>query len=101
MTVTMDFTERSVVVVGGTSGINRGIAEAFATHGAKVAVASRSQDKVDDTVAALSRAGAAQAMGASLDVRDPDAVADGLAGFHRAFGDFDIVISGAEWYPLN
>jgi len=91
----MDFNGCSVVVVGGTSGINRGIAEAFASHGAMVAVASRSQDKVDDTVAALTRAGAAQAIGAAFDVRDPDAVAVGLAKFHAAFGDFDIVISGA------
>lgn len=95
MAVTMDFQGCSVVVVGGTSGINRGIAEGFARHGARVAVASRSQDKVDDTVAALTRAGAARATGAAFDVRDPQAVADGLAGFHGAFGDFDIVISGA------
>ena len=91
----MDFAGKTVVVVGGTSGINRGIALAFGAHGAKVAVASRSQDKVDDTVAALTAAGAAQAMGAAFDVRDPQAVADGLAGFHAGFGDFDVLVSGA------
>ncbi|MEX0286649.1 MAG: SDR family oxidoreductase [Paracoccaceae bacterium] len=95
MAVTLDFAGQSVVVIGGTSGINRGIAEAFASHGAKVAVASRSQKKVDDTVAALEAAGAAQAMGAAFDVRDPDAVAEGLKTFHDAFGDFDVLVSGA------
>ncbi len=91
----MDFSEKAVIVIGGTSGINRGIAEAFAAAGAKLAVASRSQEKVDDTLAALAAAGAAEAIGAAFDVRDPDAVAAGLKQFHNAFGDFDVLVSGA------
>jgi NAD(P)-dependent dehydrogenase (short-subunit alcohol dehydrogenase family) len=65
--LTLDFTGSTVLVVGGTSGINRGIAEAFAKHGAKVAVASRNPQKVADTVAALQELGA-QATGFSADV---------------------------------
>ncbi len=95
MAIGFDFRDRTVVVIGGTSGINRGIAEAFAADGAKVAVASRSQDKVDDTVAALTEQGAARAMGTAFDVRDAEAVAAGLAGIHDALGDFDVLISGA------
>ena len=91
----MDFAGKTVVVVGGTSGINRGIAEAFAARGAKVAVASRSQDKVDDTIAALTAAGAERAIGTAFDVRDPDAVAKGLDGFRAELGEFDILVSGA------
>lgn len=90
-----DFKGRTVVVIGGTSGINRGIALAFARAGAQVAVASRSQDKVDDTVTELARAGAAQAMGLAFDVRQAQAVADGLAAFHSEMGDFDVLVSGA------
>jgi NAD(P)-dependent dehydrogenase (short-subunit alcohol dehydrogenase family) len=94
MSISLDFTGKTVVVVGGTSGINRGVAELFAQHGARVAVASRSQDKVDDTVSALQKLGA-EAVGFSADVRDIEAVAAGLAEVHQAFGDIDVLVSGA------
>ncbi len=94
MALTIDVSGKTVVVVGGTSGINRGIAELYAAHGAKVAVASRKQDKVDDTLASLTALGA-EAMGFSADVRDFDAVTEGLASVHAAWGDFDVLVSGA------
>ncbi len=81
-------------MIGGTSGINRGVAEEFARHGARVAVASRSQAKVDDTVAALKELGT-EAMGCTADVRDMDSLAAGVTQVHEAFGDLDVVVSGA------
>jgi NAD(P)-dependent dehydrogenase (short-subunit alcohol dehydrogenase family) len=90
----LDFSDKTVVVIGGTSGINRGVAELFARHGARVAVASRSQQKVDDTVDSL-RACGAEAMGFCADVRDPDALAVGLAAVHATFGPFAVAVSGA------
>jgi NAD(P)-dependent dehydrogenase (short-subunit alcohol dehydrogenase family) len=63
----------SVFVAGGTSGINLGIAQAFARAGARVAVASRSQDKVDAAEVGLRESGA-KAIGFAADVRQYDAV---------------------------
>jgi NAD(P)-dependent dehydrogenase (short-subunit alcohol dehydrogenase family) len=94
MSLTIDFSDRTVVVIGGTSGINRGVAELFAQHGARVAVASRSDDKVKATVASLQALGA-DATGFCADVRDLEAIAAGLAEVHDKFGDFDVLVSGA------
>ncbi len=94
MSVTIDCSSMTVVVVGGTSGINRGVAELFAAKGAKVAVVSRSQDKVDDTVAALKALGA-QAMGFAADVRTQDELISGFQSVVDSFGEFDVVVSGA------
>ena len=94
MALSLDFGGKVVVVVGGTSGINRGIAEMFAAHGAKVAVASRKQEKVDDTVAKLKQLGS-DAMGFAVDVRELEALQAGLQSVHERFGDFDVVVSGA------
>ncbi len=94
MAITLDFSSKVVVVVGGTSGINRGVAELFAAQGAKVAVASRKQEKVDDTVAMLQLLGA-EAMGFVADVRELETLEKGLQAVHGRFGDFDVVVSGA------
>jgi len=89
-----DLKGKTVVVIGGTSGINRGIAESFARQGANVAVASRSQDKVDDTVAHLHTLGV-KAMGFSADVRQPDELKVGFMAIAETFGKIDVLVSGA------
>ena len=94
MSLTIDFSNKVVVVIGGTSGINRGVAELFARHGAKVAVASRSEEKVLDTVNRLQELGA-EAMGFSADVRDLEAIEAGMKKVHDTFGAFDVLVSGA------
>ena len=89
-----DFTGRAVFVAGGTSGINLGIAEAFAEAGAKVAVLSRSQQKVDAAQARL-RSFGGEVAGFAADVRNADAVGAALKAAHETFGDIDVLVSGA------
>ena len=94
MKTTFDFSGSNVFVFGGTSGINLGIARCFAAAGARVAVASRSREKVDAAVAELKARGS-EAAGYALDVRDVEAVQDALSAHDAAAGTVDILVSGA------
>lgn len=89
-----DFTGRHVFVAGGSSGINFGIAQGFARAGANVSIISRSADKVASAVAQL-QADGAQAIGASADVRQPEAVQQALQAAADRFGPIDVLVSGA------
>ncbi len=87
----------NVFVAGGSSGINLGIAKAFAANGASVAIVSRSSERVAGAVAelkALAQPGA-HIHGYNADVRDAQAIADVLAQAHAVMGDFDVLVSGA------
>lgn len=94
MSVTFDFRGKFVFVAGGTSGINLGVAHAFSRSGARVAVLSRSQAKVDTAVAELRRNGG-DAIGFSADVRDYAKTEEALKAAHAKFGEIDVLISGA------
>jgi len=89
----LNFDNHNVLVVGGTSGINLGIAEAFAEQGANVAVASRSREKVDSALARLSAFGTRTA-GFAADVRDVAALEAGLTSLADEFGAIDTLVVG-------
>lgn len=95
MSITIDFKDKRIVVIGGTSGINLGIAQAFAGQQARVAVASRSPEKVETAVSGLKALGALEARGFSADVRNPEAIRSGIEEIHKAWGALDVVVSGA------
>ncbi len=94
MRIDIDFGGSHVMVFGGTTGINLGIADCFAERGARVAVVSRKQDNVDAAVAQLRRHGG-EVLGLVADVRDPDAVAGAVQASVARFGVVDVLVSGA------
>lgn len=89
-----DYTGCNVFVVGGTSGINLGIAEAFSRAGARMGVASRKQPKVDAAVEKLSN-DAGPALGYAFDVRNAEDVKAAFADFEEKVGKIDVLVSGA------
>jgi NAD(P)-dependent dehydrogenase (short-subunit alcohol dehydrogenase family) len=89
-----DFSHRHVFVAGGSSGINFGIAQAFARAGARISLISRSADKVASAAAQLQALGT-EALGMPADVRQPDAVQRALDEAAARFGPIDVLVSGA------
>ncbi|WP_293387766.1 SDR family oxidoreductase [Nevskia sp.] len=89
-----DYSGKTVFVSGGTSGINLGIAHGFAKAGAKLAVMSRSQDKVDAAIAEL-KAHGGEVIGFAADVRDYAAVDAAFKDTSLRLGNIDVLISGA------
>ena len=89
-----DFKNRAVFVAGGTSGINLGIADAFAEAGAKLAVMSRSPERVEQARQQLLKHGG-EVLGFAADVRNVETTAAALKAAHEKLGDFDVLISGA------
>lgn len=85
---------QTLLVVGGTSGIGRGVAEHFARLGARVAVAGRSADKVAETLESLRHLGG-EAEGFTADVRQPEAVAEAVGTLCDRWGELDLVVSAA------
>jgi NAD(P)-dependent dehydrogenase (short-subunit alcohol dehydrogenase family) len=90
----IDYTGKHVFVAGGTSGINLGIAEAFAGAGARVSVVSRDPAKIERATSRLRSLGA-EAAGVSADVRDAKAIAEAVASLVVSLGPLDVVVSGA------
>tara|TARA_B110001454_G_scaffold94610_1_gene89938 strand:- start:2864 stop:3664 length:801 start_codon:yes stop_codon:yes gene_type:complete len=94
MANTSPFAGRTVFIAGGSSGINLGIGEHFGKLGARVALISRSIDRVEKAAAGINDAGG-DAIGLEADVRDFAAVDRALNEVRERFSEIDVVVSGA------
>src|SRR5919205_2142133 len=85
---------RNAVVLGGTRGIGRAIAETLAGEGADVAVCARNAEQVAATVADLKALGV-RAIGAPLDLTDAAALKAWIVDAARELGSIDMLFSNA------
>ena len=83
--MTKPLNENNVLVVGGGSGIGLGIAQAFHREGSKVAIAGRTQSKLDAAIHD------SDMLAQVCDASDRQQVADLLNWFGAAVGQIDIL----------
>lgn len=85
---------RVAIVTGASSGIGKGIAEAFAAEGAKTVIAARRKDVLEEIATAL-RAKGGTVLAAPTDVTKEAEVAALFAKTRETYGRVDIVVNNA------
>jgi 3-oxoacyl-[acyl-carrier protein] reductase len=86
---------KKAIVTGGTRGIGRAIASLLAAEGCDVAICARHKEAVDETVAALGRAGV-KATGGTVDVSDLPALRRWVGEAAAALGGLDIFVANVS-----
>ena len=92
--MTKQLKDKVAIVTGASSGIGRGIAEAFAAEGAKTVIAARRKAVLDEMAAAI-RAAGGEVLAAPTDVTKEAEVAALFAKTREAYGRVDIVVNNA------
>jgi NAD(P)-dependent dehydrogenase (short-subunit alcohol dehydrogenase family) len=93
-----DLTDKVAIITGGSRGIGREIALALAEAGAKVVVASRKQEGVDEVAAEIERQGGT-ALAIAAHMGQEEAVATLVERTVEAFGGVDIAVNNAGTNP--
>jgi 3-hydroxybutyrate dehydrogenase len=79
------------LITGGGRGIGRAIAHHFARNGARVALAARTREQVEQVASEIGTG----AIGLVCDVSDPESVARMFSDMRERFGDADILVNNA------
>ena len=95
----MDFTGKHVFVTGGSRGIGRAVATAFATRGARVAINYLSNTAAAEKTLASLEGG--PHMMVEGDVSDPESVRHMIESVTESFGALDIVVNNAGIYVYH
>ncbi len=90
----VELQDKVVVITGGSAGVGRATAEAFAGEGAKIAVLARGRERLSETVQELQRRGT-QAMSVSVDIAEAQQVEKAAQQVEEQLGPIDIWVNGA------
>jgi NADP-dependent 3-hydroxy acid dehydrogenase YdfG len=90
----MELRDKVVVVTGASSGIGEATAVAFAKRGAKVVLAARRLDRLEDLAARIERAGG-RALALKCDVGEPEEVQKLPGIVEQLVGPTDVLVNNA------
>lgn len=90
---TYDFSDKKILITGGSRGIGLATTQAFLQHGAQVAICATRRTTLIDTKNRLSAFG--QVMAEVVDVRDRQQVEHFVYEVQRRFGGIDILVNNA------
>ena len=90
----MRLKDRIAIVTGGGQGIGRGIARLFAQEGAKLVIAARSADKLEQVKGEIEAAGG-EALAVPTDVGVREQMEKLFAAARERFGGLDILVNNA------
>ena len=96
----MSLEGKTALITGASSGIGAATALKLAANGAKVGLAARRTERLEEIVSQISRAGG-QAIALEMDVVDVASVQAGVSRLAEAFGSIDIVFNNAGLMPLS
>jgi 3-oxoacyl-[acyl-carrier protein] reductase len=89
---------KTALVLGGSKGLGRGVAEALAGEGVAVAILARGKEAIDQTVAAIT-ARAERAIGLSADLADWSTVETAANRAREELGPIDILLNNSGGPP--
>ena len=96
----LELNGRNAVVAGGSRGIGRAIALAFAQAGANVSICARGETALRATEAELRQCGH-KVHAAACDLSDGDAVSDYVNAAAHALGGIDVLVNNASGFGLS
>ena len=91
--------DRVVLITGGSRGIGRETALAFAREGARVALTYRSASELAEKVVAEIVAIGGEALAVRLDLSEPDSITAAIDTVRRRWDGIDVFVANAVRYP--
>ena len=91
---------KGVVITGGSRGIGRAIALAFADEGANVAICARGKEALDATAKELAAKGV-KVHAQTADVAKPAELDAFLTGAHAALGRVDVLVNNSSGFGIT
>jgi 3-oxoacyl-[acyl-carrier protein] reductase len=96
----LDLNGRNAIITGGSRGIGRSIALAYARAGANVSICARGEAALNATAAELRNCGH-KVHAATCDLADGPAVASYITAAAQALGGIDVLVNNASGFGLS